>query len=130
MARTALTVTTLTPNTPLAGLGTTTNIDATNSHSITFVSAVTPGQVILVVANTTASTKTVTVKAGVNPPAVRTGGGDMTALSLTDGSVTTQYGIIGPFEASRYMQANGTINVDVAASMTGTITVLYIPRTV
>jgi hypothetical protein len=61
MARTALTVTTLTPNTPLAGLGTTTNIDATNSHSITFVSAVTPGQVILVVANTTASTKTVTV---------------------------------------------------------------------
>jgi hypothetical protein len=53
----------------------------------------------------------------------------MTALSLTDGSVTPTYGIIGPFRASRYVQADGTINVDVAASMTGTITVLHIPRT-
>lgn len=130
MARTALTITTLTPNTPTVGLGTATNIDATNSHSITLARPTTPAEIILVVKNTTASTKTVTVKAGVNPPSVRSGGGDMTALSLTDGSTTVQYGVIGPLEASRYMQADGTINVDVAASMTGTITVLYIPRSV
>ncbi len=130
MARTALTVTTLTPNTPTNGLGTTTNIDATNSHSITVPASATPGELLLIAKNTTASTKTVTVKAGANPPAVRKGLGDMTALSLTDGSTTATYGVIGPFEAARYMQADGTINVDVAASMTGTITVLYIPRTV
>lgn len=130
MARTALTVTTLTPNTPLVGLGTTTNIDATNSHSITLPRPATPAEILIVVKNTTASTKTVTVKAGANPPSVRAGGGDMTSLSLTDGSTTPQYGVIGPLEASRYMQADGTINVDVAASMTGTITVLYVPRSV
>lgn len=131
MARTALAVTTLTPNTPLVSLGTTTNIDATNNHSITIPRPATPAELLVIVKNTTGSTKTVTVKAGTtNPPAVRKAGGDMTALSLADGSTTPTYGVIGPFEASRYMQADGTINIDVASSMTGTITVLYIPRTV
>jgi hypothetical protein len=128
MARTAITVTTLTPNTP-AALPAGTNIDATNNHSITLARPATPGKLILVVKNTTASTKTVTVKAGANPPATSSGAGDMTALSLTDGSTTPQYGIIGPFAASRYLQADGTINVDVASGMTGTIAAIYIPRT-
>lgn len=130
MARTALTVTTLTPNTPLVGLGTTTNIDATNSHVITLPAGATAGEILIIVKNTTASTKTISVGAGDNPPAVRAGAGNMTSLSLTDGSTTPTYGVIGPLEASRYSQSDGTIEVNPAASMTGTITVLYVPRSV
>lgn len=128
MARTAIHVTTLSPATP-ATEPTGTTIDATNSHVLTVPRPATPGEIILRVKNTTSSTKTVTVKAGANPPALGSGAGDMTALSLTDGSTTPTTGYIGPLPAQRYMQADGTINVDVAAAMTGTIEALYIPRT-
>lgn len=131
MARTAITVTTLVPNTP-ASLPAGTAIDATNNHSITLPTGLPSSawdEIILICKNTFAGTKTVTVKAGDNPPATHAGQGDLTALSLTDGSTTPQYGIIGPLKASRFMQDDGTINVDVAASMTGTIAAIYIPRT-
>jgi hypothetical protein len=126
MARTAIGITTLTPNTAqTVPAGTT--IDATNSHVLTIPRPATPGEVVINVTNTTASTKTVTLKAGASPPALLSGGGDI-VLSLTDGSTTPTRGRIGPINAARFLQADGTINVDVAAGTTGTIEALYIPR--
>ena len=60
-------------------------------------------------------------------PADANGGGDLT-LSLTDGSTTPTTKWFGPFTSARFIQGDGTVNIDVDASMTGTITVFRIPR--
>lgn len=124
MARTALTPVTLTANTSTADPAGTA-LDATNSHVVTPVAAL--DEYVIRVVNTTASTKTVTIKAGDNPPADAAGQGDIT-VSLTDGSSTPTVKWVGPLTSARFIQNDGTLNIDVAASMTGTITVFRIPR--
>lgn len=130
MARTALTVTTLTPEAVsafvLASGGTA--IDATNNHVITPAADCDPRELVLFITHTTASEKTVTVKAGDNPPAVRNGAGDLVA-TMAAGNSTATHAFV-PLTSSRFLQEDGTINVDVAASTTGRIAVLRIPRTV
>lgn len=127
MARTAITITSLTAEAAAdvvlstAGVA----IDATNSHVITPGSA-DPRELLLVIYHTTASAKIATVKAGANPPAVRNGAGDL-AKSMADGSSTPTIAFI-PLSSSRFMQADGTIQVDIAASMTGRIAVFRMPR--
>lgn len=114
MARTVLPVTTA-YNTGAAP--TATAIDATNSHYIAASS--TPAEELLILVNNTfAGTKTVTVKAGGNPPALSAGQGD---LVVTCAASTN--GIPIRIESARFLQADGTINLDIAASMTGTISV-------
>lgn len=116
MARTALPMTTTPVTTGAAP--TATAIDPTNGH------VVSPGskplnEILIVVNNTTVSTKVVTIKAGANPPALSAGQGD---LAITCAASTN--GIpIGPLESARFLQADGTLNIDIAASMTGTIVV-------
>jgi hypothetical protein len=130
MARTALSITTLTSESAdafvLASAGTA--IDATNNHSITPPADCDPRELVLFITHTTASEKTVTVKAGDNPPAVRAGLGDVTA-TLAAGNSTATHAII-PLTGSRFLQDDGTISVDVAASTTGRIAVLRVPRNV
>jgi len=125
MARTAITVTSITPNTATADVAGTT-IDATNSHVITPPSGCTVEELFIRVKNTTASTKVATVKAGDNPPATDAGAGDL-AISLTDGSSTPTVKFVS-LGSSRFVQSDGTINIDIDASMTGTITCFRIPR--
>ncbi|MGE3835252.1 MAG: hypothetical protein AB7H43_10745 [Acidimicrobiia bacterium] len=129
MARTAVTVTAMTPNTVAAFVaGTTgTTIDATNHHVITPPAGCPVEELLVIVTNTTASTKAATVKAGDNPPAFEAGQGDL-AISLTDGSTTPQSGAV-VLQSGRFVQDDGTINIDIAASMTGKITCFRIPRT-
>lgn len=130
MARTAVTVTTLTPGTPIA-MPAGTTLDVSNGHVITLPTTIpqaAPGDIIIICKNTSAAAKTVTVKAGTNPPAMHAGAGDVTALSLADGSTTATYGIIGPLPASRVMQTGGTINVDATGAGAATIAAIYIPR--
>lgn len=124
MARTALTPVALTANTVVADPAGT-SLDATNSHVFTATNPL--GEYVIRVVNTTSSTKTVTVKAGDNPPADAAGQGDL-VLSLTDGSSTPTVKWFGPLGSSRFLQNDGTVNIDVAASMTGTITVFSVPR--
>lgn len=128
MARTAVTVTTMTPNTVAAFVaGTTgTSIDATNSHVITPPAGCPIEELLLVVTNTTASTKAATVLAGDTPPALEQGLGDL-SISLTDGSTTPQSAFVS-LGSGRFAQSDGTINVDIAASMTGKIACFRIPR--
>ena len=124
MARSAITYTDLTANTAVADVAGT-NVDATNSNTI---AKAVPERTILRITNTTASTKTVTIKAGsTNPPAVAGGLGDL-VVSLTAGNVTTQVAFVGPLDSSRFLQADGSLSLDVAASMTGTITAFRVPK--
>jgi hypothetical protein len=47
------------------------------------------------------------------------------------GTVGATTGVLwfGPFEGGRVLQSDGTLEVDFAASTTGTITVFRVPRT-
>lgn len=125
MARTAVTPTALTKDTQnavvLASAGVA--IDATNSHSITPPDGYSIDDLELWVYNTTATTKTATVKAGDNPPARSTDEGDLVA-SFTDGSTTPTIARI-PLSGDRFSQSDGTVNVDIQASMTGRIAAYY-----
>jgi hypothetical protein len=125
MPRTAVHVTTLTPNVGTADPAGTT-LDATNNHSIA------PGgpteEFIIRITNTFAGTKVATIKAGTNPPADAAGQGDIT-VSLTDGSTTPQVAFVGPLTSARFINSDGTVHVDLAASMTGKIEAFRIPRT-
>ena len=129
MARTAVAITSLSSardNLPAgivaapAGVA----LDPANGHSVAgaFTSA---NDVFLFVDHTTVSTKTLTIKAGVNPPAVRASIGD---LVLTLAASTKHY--VGPFDGSQYCQADGSLFVDVQAAATGTISALRIKRDV
>jgi len=141
MARTNLPVTELDPKSPtLNSAGTA--IDAANGMNIALASSAIPAKagadrVILYVQNSFAGTKTVTVKAGAGVaapsnfgsgypiPSQEQGYGDLTTGNLT---ASTGTAFIGPFEAARYIQTDGSINVDFAASMTGTIWAVRLPR--
>lgn len=114
MPRTALPQTTV-YNTGAAP--TATAIDPTNHHVI--AASATPAEELLIVVNNTfAGTKTVTVKAGGNPPALGAGQGDLvvTCAASTNGCPIR-------VESARFIQSDGTINLDIAAAMTGTISV-------
>jgi hypothetical protein len=124
MARTALTPVVLTANTVVADPAGTA-LDATNDHYFTATEPT--HEYVIRVTNTTSTTKTVQLKAGDNPPADASGQGDLT-LSLTDGSSTPTTKWYGPFSSARFLQNDGTVSIDVDASMTGTITVFRIPR--
>ena len=124
MARTALTPVVLTANTVVADPAGTA-LDATDDH--VFTASYPTDEYVIRVVNTTASTKTVTLKAGDNPPADAAGQGDL-VLSCGAGDSTPVVKWIGPFTSSRFLQNDGTVNLDVAASMTGTITIFRIPR--
>lgn len=129
MPRTALAITTLTPEAVsafvLASGGTA--VDPTNGHVITPTGSIVPSELVVFIVHTTAAQKTVTVKAGVNPPALRKGAGDLVA-TMADGSVTNTLAFIPLGGGSRFMQDDGTIWIDVAAATTGRIAVFRVPR--
>lgn len=134
MARTNLPLTTMTANgAVLNNAGTA--IDATNGMNVQLPTSAIPAAgnadtLVLYVQNTTASTKTVTVRAGVGGGATpgqafRSGLGDLTTGNLT---ASTGTAFIGPFDVSRFAQLDGSINVDFAASMTGTVWAVLLPK--
>jgi hypothetical protein len=128
MARTAVTTTTLTSAkdatlTPTA-LPAGNAIDPTNGHNVANAFAG-KDELFIYVDHTTASTKLLTVRAGANPPALRAGIGDLT-FTL---AATTKY-FLGPFEAAQFAQADGSLNLDFAASATGTLYAIKIKRDV
>lgn len=120
MARTAVAYSTLVANNKLtdpAG----TSLDATNDHVI---NAAKPERTLLRVTNTHGSDHDVTIKAGDNPPAFGAGLGDLVVTVAATSGVQW----IGPFESGRFLQDDGTLQVDIAASHAGTITAFLIPK--
>jgi hypothetical protein len=111
MTRAAITLTEVPRNTPTAAV--TTAINATDGMSLDVGSHT--GNVVLIVTNTFAGAKILTVKAGDNPPAFRAGLGDL-AESFAQNAVK-----ILTLESARFIQDDGKIHIDAAADMTGTI---------
>lgn len=96
---------------------------AGNDHVITPTKR--SGKVLIRCINTTATTKVWTVVAGDKPAAGASGQGDLT-FSLTDGSTTpTERWLV--LESARFMQSDGTYQITVAASTTGSITAIQLP---
>lgn len=123
MARTAVTKNALTGH-AAAGLTdpTPTTLDATNHH---VVAAPLESELLLIkFKNTTASSKGITMKAGVGYPL--TGQGDLALTAIAQNAIRWY----GPFTSARFAQADGTINIDVDSAATGEITAYTIPRNV
>lgn len=115
---------------PISQLVTGTNVDVAGTaivHANTHVITPTKGtrKLLVRLVNTTSSSKAFTVVAGDNPPAHAAGQGTI-SITLADGSTTPVVGWV-VVDSSRFMQANGTIEITVAASTTGTITAFQLP---
>ena len=80
-------------------------------------------RLIVRVTNTFAGGKNVTFKAGANPPALRASLGDLVvqvAASTGDRLIV--------LETARHLKADGTIDVDFEAGMTGAISAIRAPK--
>jgi hypothetical protein len=150
MPRTALTPKVLTGNGAIVNMlndGTNmTAADNTNGMSVTIPTTGFPAggnidRMILLVLNTNATGRTVTIRAATpdggaaktgagtaNPaltyPGFQAGKGDMTTSALTG---TTGIGIIGPFDVARFLQPDGTISIDFSGA-TGFVAAILLPR--
>jgi hypothetical protein len=124
MPRTAVVPRQLAKNSNLIGTTGSTTIDATLVTNGVTIANARPEQLFIRVANTEGSTNTVTVKAGVAPPALRGGQGDLVVTV----AATTGVQYMGPFESDKYLQADGSIWFDFETAMTGTFDALYWPR--
>jgi len=124
MARTAVVPRALVKNSNLIGTSGATTIDSTLvSNGVTIANAK-PEKLLIRVTNTEGSTNTVTVKAGDNPPALRAGQGDLVVTV----AATTGVQYIGPLESDKYLQADGSLEIDLETGMTGSLDALYMPR--
>ncbi|MEU9777438.1 hypothetical protein [Streptomyces sp. NPDC047968] len=96
------------------------NPGASNGHTIADAD---PERTVLRVA-VGATGGDITILAGDHPPALAAGQGN---LVVTVAQNTIQW--IGPLESGRFLQADGSLLVDVAAAIEpGTITALRVPR--
>lgn len=117
MARTAVTSTKLGKNTDLlAPAGTA--IDQPNGMSIVLVKN---RKTIIVITNTSASTRVVTVRKATN--SVDNPASDFSSQAIP---ITTGQSFLGPFDG-RYTQSDGTIALDFVAGHTGVVYALELP---
>jgi hypothetical protein len=65
--------------------------------------------------NSAAQAITVTARAGVNPPALRQGVGDLAVTCAATGSAAASQ-LLGPFEPARFAKADGTIDINFQAA--------------
>lgn len=133
MARTAITLRTLTANGGIAAPSAD-NVDQSNGMTLALPTTSIPAnpnmdRLVLVVANTAGSAKNVIVRAGVGGGATpgqafRSGLGDLTV------SVAATSGIsyVGPLESARFAQLDDSLSVDFQSGFTGTITALLLPK--
>jgi len=96
-------------------------LDPTNGHVITPDRA--SRRLLIVLNSTFAGSKTVTLKAGAYPPASKASQGDLVITLAATATWAFQQ-----IDSSRFAQADGTINIDVAASATGFIACLGLAK--
>jgi len=97
-------------------------VTITPANGATIAAVKDAARLLVRIQNTTAATKKVTIKAGVNPPALRAGLGDLviTMLEKTDEVIV--------IESARFSQVDGTVLVDFEAGMTGKISAIRLPK--
>ena len=128
MTATALSLTNLTGD-GVTDIPAGTPIDQANGMVITLSSTGIPSasstdRLVLFVQSTSASDQVVTIKAGDNPPAFRSGLGDMAfTIHAASGG-----GFIGPIGSSRIVSKTNTINLTFDSGSQGYITALMLPK--
>lgn len=119
MARDAVTITALSLNAEVTTPAGTT-ISETNGANIA-AGGSTRKLVVRVTNTITNATKTVTFKAGDAPPAFRSGQGDLAVAIPGSGDRLIT------LESARFVQSDGSIDVDFSAGMTGAISAFELP---
>lgn len=120
MARTAVTVTELAAGTITAQPAGTT-ADPTNDHAVTVDFPL--EELLLEITQTDATGRAVTIVAGDSPPALSAGQGDI-SQTIAQNDVY----VVGGLESARFLQSDGTLHIDLAASFAGTIKAYRVPR--
>jgi hypothetical protein len=120
MPRDAVAITPLSPDVAVAPpAGTTINV--TNGAVIN--GAGDTKRILVRMTNTAGVPKNITFKAGVNPPAVRKGLGDLiVAVPATTGERLVV------IESARFAQADGSINIDFEAATAGIVSAVRLPK--
>lgn len=93
-----------------------------STDTLTITGGADAGRLLLLLNNTTAATKKITIKKGESPPAVRKGLGD---LVVTMAEKTQQ---VVAIESARFAKADGTIEVSCEGSMTGFLSAIKLPK--
>ncbi len=123
MARTAVTVTTATPGTSFTTPAGTT-ADPTNDHVITLPRGARLEEMTIRLTNTNGSDRVATVVAGDSPPALSQGQGNLDiTVPATSGDKTIQ-----GLESARFLQSDGTVQIDLAASYAGVVSAVWNKR--
>lgn len=119
MARTDVPLSELSVNSNLADPAGTSG-DATNNH---IISGAAPEEIVIRVVNGDTAAHTATVLAGASPPALSAGQGD---LAQSVGASSTEW--LGPFTSARFVQADGSLHLDLDADTSVTVTAFHMPR--
>lgn len=121
MSRTAVTVAALsrTGGTTPAG----TAADPTNDHVVN-LGGYPLEEFVFRFTNTNGTDRVATIVAGDSPPALSSGLGN---LDITVPATTGDM-IIAGLESARFLQDDGTVLIDLAASFAGTVTAMRVPR--
>lgn len=110
-----------------------TNVDVSNGMNIALASTAipsAPGAANLFIRfnQTFSGSKNIIVRAGSttldngNPPAFRSPLGDLTVAA----NAATVW--VGPFDPARFVQTDGSINIDFSSGTTGTVTAFMLPK--
>lgn len=109
-----------------------TAVDVANGMNVALASSAIPSaasadRLVIRFNQTFAGAKNIIIRAagGVgagNPPGFRQGKGDLTVPA--NNAVVW----VGPFELARYVQTDGSINVDFSSGTTGTVTAFLLPK--
>jgi hypothetical protein len=120
MARTNVPVVTLSSSGAATNAGTT--ADPTNDHVVTVDFPL--EELVLRFTNTNGTDRVATIVAGDSPPASAAGQGN---LDITVPATTGDMTVAG-LESARFMQSDGTIQIDLAASYAGAVRAFRVPR--
>lgn len=121
MARTAVTVEVLSRTGAATGAGTT--ADTTNDHVVD-LGGYPLEEFVFRFTNTNGSDRVATILAGDNPPALSAGQGN---LDITVPATTGDMTVAG-LESARFLQSDGTVLIDLAASYAGVVRAIRVPR--
>lgn len=106
-----------------AAVTTGTTADTTNDHVVTIAAPL--EEYVFRFRNTDASARVATIVAGDSPPALSAGQGNLDiSVPATTGDMW-----VGPLESARFIQNDGTVQIDLAASYAGTVAVYQLLRT-
>lgn len=121
MARTAVTVAVLTRTGGTTPAGT--DADPTNDHSVD-LGGYPLEEFVLRFQNTNGTDRVATIVAGDSPPALAAGLGNLDiTVPATTGDIT-----VAGLESARFIQSDGLLHIDLAASFAGKVIAMRVPR--